>query len=74
MSGCDCGSIPQQNLISVEAALKTLLASCNVTTKTERVALKNANGRILAKTVQSSINVPAWDNSAMDGFAINTHH
>jgi len=74
MSGCDCGSIPQQNLISVEAALKTLLASCNVTTKTERVALKNANGRILAKTVQSTINVPAWDNSAMDGFAINTHH
>ncbi|WP_313030364.1 molybdopterin molybdotransferase MoeA [Massilia alkalitolerans] len=36
----------------------------------EKVALRAALGRVLAKDVISPIDVPAHDNSAMDGFAL----
>ncbi|MEW6763370.1 MAG: gephyrin-like molybdotransferase Glp [Pseudomonadota bacterium] len=36
----------------------------------EKVALRTALGRVLAADVISPINVPAHDNSAMDGFAL----
>src|SRR5690606_31455197 len=38
-------------------------------TATESVPLRSALGRVLAKDVISHINVPAHDNSAMDGYA-----
>jgi molybdopterin molybdotransferase len=37
---------------------------------TEQVALRAALGRVLAADIVSPINVPAHDNSAMDGFAV----
>jgi molybdopterin molybdotransferase len=37
---------------------------------TEQVALRAALGRVLAQDVISPINVPAHDNSAMDGYAV----
>ena len=36
----------------------------------ERVALRMALGRVLARDVVSPIDVPAYDNSAMDGYAL----
>ncbi|HJU88279.1 MAG TPA: gephyrin-like molybdotransferase Glp [Gemmatimonadaceae bacterium] len=36
----------------------------------ERVALVDALGRVLAKRVVSPLMIPAWDNSAMDGYAV----
>src|SRR6478752_5204874 len=36
----------------------------------ERLALRSALGRVLAQDVISSIDVPAHDNSAMDGYAL----
>jgi len=36
----------------------------------ERLALRSALGRVLAEEVISPINVPAHDNSAMDGYAL----
>jgi molybdopterin molybdotransferase len=36
----------------------------------ERVALPEALGRVLASPAISPITVPAWDNSAMDGYAV----
>ena len=38
----------------------------------ERLPLKQCLGRILANDILSPINVPATDNSAMDGFAFNS--
>ena len=38
----------------------------------ERLPLKQCLGRILANDILSPINVPANDNSAMDGFAFNS--
>jgi len=36
----------------------------------ESVALRGALDRVLAEPVHSTIAVPAWDNSAMDGYAV----
>ncbi len=36
----------------------------------ERVALADALGRVLAAPAISPITIPAWDNSAMDGYAV----
>ena len=36
----------------------------------ERVALDRAFGRVLAQEIISPIDVPPWNNSAMDGFAL----
>ena len=36
----------------------------------ERVPLVEALGRVLAEPVASPITIPAWDNSAMDGYAV----
>ena len=38
----------------------------------ESLALRSALGRVLARDVISPINVPAFDNSAMDGFALRS--
>jgi molybdopterin molybdotransferase len=42
--------------------------------ESERLPLKNALGRVLADDVISFINVPAHDNSAMDGYALCGSH
>jgi molybdopterin molybdotransferase len=36
----------------------------------ERVALLDALGRVLAESVRAPMTLPAWDNSAMDGYAV----
>jgi molybdopterin molybdotransferase len=37
---------------------------------TERVPLREALGRVLAEDAVAPIDIPAWDNSAMDGYAV----
>src|SRR5207247_1773467 len=37
---------------------------------TERRALKQALDLVLAEDVRSPIDLPGWDNSAMDGYAV----
>ena len=54
---------------SVEEALKTVLDSTKVL-GTERIAIQDAHGRVLAEDVSSGLFHPPWDNSAMDGFAV----
>ena len=38
----------------------------------ERVLLLEAAGRIIAADISASCNMPRWDNSAMDGFAVRS--
>lgn len=56
-------------LISIEDALNTLLQAVTPTTEQETLGLIQANGRILAVDMVSPLNVPGFDNSAMDGYA-----
>ncbi|MBW6508057.1 MAG: molybdopterin molybdotransferase MoeA [Desulfuromonadales bacterium] len=38
---------------------------------TELVALSEASGRVLAQDIHAPADLPLWNNSAMDGFALN---
>jgi len=38
--------------------------------RTERVSIDGANGRVVARAVASSIDVPPFDRAAMDGYAV----
>ena len=58
------------SLMSADDALTFLLNSASVSNKTETVSLDNSLGRILASDIHSTINVPGFDNSAMDGYTI----
>ncbi|AOM40746.1 molybdopterin molybdotransferase MoeA [Xenorhabdus hominickii] len=57
-------------LISLEQALEKLLAQTAPLIVTETINLTESAGRITATDIISPINVPPFDNSAMDGYAI----
>lgn len=59
-------------LTDIDDALEHILHDVLVSTKSEEVELSDASGRVIAEIIKAKINVPAYDNSAMDGFAINT--
>ncbi|MGN4076088.1 molybdopterin molybdenumtransferase MoeA, partial [Burkholderia gladioli] len=58
-------------ILSVDAARALALRELVPVTETETVALGEALGRVLAEAVASPLDVPAYDNSAMDGYAFD---
>lgn len=60
-------------MLSDHEAIETLLAKAKLLVKTETIPLAEANGRVNAEQIYAPINVPANDNSAMDGFACNSN-
>lgn len=67
----DCAPAGQP-LLSVEQGRRRILDAVAVTDGVEEVGLYEAHGRILAQDVVSAIDVPPFDNSAMDGYALRT--
>jgi molybdopterin molybdotransferase len=67
MSGID-----YTGLMPLEAALARLLALAESAPidETERVALADADGRVLAEPLIATLDLPPWANSAMDGYAL----
>lgn len=67
MSGCD-----HPGLMPVEDALRRLLdlAAAAPIEACETVALADADGRVLAEPLVAGLDLPPWDNSAMDGYAL----
>ncbi len=70
------------DLISVEQAIEKILAQASSVApasvgsdsmeQAETVTTLNALNRVLAEDLQSAINVPGYDNSAMDGYAVRS--
>jgi molybdopterin molybdotransferase len=58
-------------LISVDEALAEILSHVR-TLEPERVPILDAMGRVLAEEVVSDIDIPPFDNSAMDGYAVRS--
>jgi molybdopterin molybdotransferase len=56
-------------LISIEEARRLVLETVRML-GSERVALADAHGRVLAEDLTSAVDVPPFDSSAMDGFAL----
>ena len=69
---CCCGIPRVGDLRSYEEALTLLLAQVRPVARHEQVPLADALGRVLAEPVVSRIDVPGWDNSAMDGYAVRS--
>lgn len=57
-------------LKALDAALAELLAHAHLLPGAESVSTFDADGRVLAQDLIASLNVPANDNSAMDGYAV----
>lgn len=59
-------------LMPVEVALARLLEMADATPiiERERVPLAAAQGRVLAEALISTLDLPPWPNSAMDGYAL----
>jgi molybdopterin molybdotransferase len=66
----DCCAEPA--LLPLEVALGKLLQLAEATPihEVEMVALANSDGRVLAADVLAGLDLPPWDNSAMDGYAL----
>ncbi len=63
-------SRPTQPLLSFEQAQQQIFEQISPMEETESLPLKEALGRTLGAPITSPINVPAYDNSAMDGYAV----
>ncbi|MGI4984929.1 MAG: molybdopterin molybdotransferase MoeA [Janthinobacterium lividum] len=57
-------------MLSTAQALDALLGAARPLADTETVALEQANGRVLAEPIVSTLDVPPADVSAMDGYAV----
>ncbi len=59
-------------LMPLEQALERLLAMADQAPlrEVEQVALAEADGRVLASGLVSTLDLPPWSNSAMDGYAL----
>ena len=70
-SACDK---PQKQTpwLNVNEAISRMTGSVKKTQDTEVVTIREALNRVLAKEIISTINVPPYANSAMDGYAFNS--
>ncbi|WP_417227607.1 gephyrin-like molybdotransferase Glp [Amphritea sp.] len=66
---CD---LSKPSLMPVTEALSALLAQAKPAVATERLAISDTLGRVLAEDQLSTVDVPPQDNSAMDGYAFNS--
>ena len=57
-------------MMPMEEALERLLSQVTVLGRTESVSTPLARGRVLAADLVSPLDVPPYDNSAMDGYAM----
>jgi molybdopterin molybdotransferase len=61
-----------KGMLSVDEALDVLLAGAKPVPEVEQVPALEASGRVLARALASTMDVPPMDNSAMDGYAVRT--
>lgn len=64
-----CNDINEPGLKPVSEALQFILKQLDPIQGTQRLPIERAKGRILAEPLKSPINVPAYNNSAVDGYA-----
>ena len=65
VSVCDSG-----HLMPVDEAIATLLAQAPPPPATQVISLEQALGRVVAEELFSPLDLPGFDNSAMDGYAL----
>ena len=63
-------SIATDGLLSVEEARRGVIDAIAGPVGTETIATADGLGRVLAAPVVAAVSLPPWDNSAMDGYAV----
>jgi molybdenum cofactor synthesis domain-containing protein len=61
---------PIRETIPLEEALALILEAATPIDRTERVALRDASGRVIAAPPRAAMDVPPFDRAAMDGYAV----
>jgi molybdopterin molybdotransferase len=67
-----CTDIYEPGLIPVKDALARILSDVHVISGYERINIEKAKGRTLYEPVIAAFNVPAFTNSAVDGYAMHS--
>ncbi|MEI7605969.1 MAG: gephyrin-like molybdotransferase Glp [Rhodospirillaceae bacterium] len=70
MSSTACSVLPEAKPARLARVLPDLLALVTPIAAVETVPLAAALGRVLAEPVRATLDVPPWDNAAMDGYAV----
>ena len=68
MSVCEQGTMH-----SIEQAISALTATLKIKKTKQTQALPSAHNSVLAESVYAQVDVPQWDNSAMDGYALRAN-
>lgn len=68
----EMNSLPRPPLKSLDAALAELLACAQPLAGSDMLDTFDADGRVLAQDLVAALQVPPFDNSAMDGYALRT--
>ena len=58
----------------LDEVLSFILKNIKSPPKQETVSVKELCGRILANSLKSNLNIPPFDNSQVDGYAVNSEH
>ena len=61
---------PRSPLMPLDDALAALISAAKPWSEQEKLATLDADGRVLAADLMSGLQVPAFDNSSMDGYAV----
>jgi molybdopterin molybdotransferase len=61
---------PFTSVIPFDEAVRVVMNAARPIERTERVAIADADGRVLARDVVAPDDVPAFDRAAMDGYAV----
>ncbi|PRY73051.1 molybdopterin molybdotransferase MoeA [Halomonas ventosae] len=67
---CGCAAVVTPGLLDLFDARALMMAAGVAVAGSERVALAEAAGRVLAEDARASLDLPGVDNSAMDGYAL----
>ena len=67
-----CGNLEMDGLVSLEDALLVADATVVPLAATERIDLLDAVGRVSARSTKAPLPMPAFRQSAMDGFAVHS--
>lgn len=71
--GCGCDAPePPATLVSIDDALGRMAQLARPVAATQTVPLLSALGRVLADPVRAACMTPPFDNTAMDGYAVDT--
>lgn len=65
-----CTDINEPGLLHIDLAKKNILESIPVIQDIQQIPIEQAKGRCLSETIISPVQVPAYTNSAVDGYAL----